>query len=447
VTGVQPATARGGVPGAAPLPPAERVELLDALRGFALLGILVMNLLAFSGYYELKMAGNLATLPTYAADRIVHLMLAAFAEGKFYSLFSLLFGIGFAVQMLRAEQRGDDFVARYRRRLALLVAIGMVHLCVIWAGDILVLYALLGFLLLPLRRYGDRSLLIGAAALIAAPVLLRAVVIASGGALDPGAPVLALGERVDSALFGPGAGTPFISFVAPGGWLELAKYNLGGPIWRFGEILEEGRAFKVLGMFLVGFVAARRALYSDLEGNRRLLRRVLIAGLALGLPGSLLFAWLSVGVEVEFLSALGLAETAAYAVGIAPLALAYAAGFALLWTRPAWRRVLRLPAPAGRMALSNYLSQSLVGIGLFYGVGLGLGGQVGPTLIVPLALLAFAVQVQLSMLWLRRYRYGPAEWLWRSLTYGERQPMRIRKLPSSVGIDVAAAGTAGSSGA
>lgn len=407
---------------AAPVPPAERVVLLDALRGFALLGILTMNLLAFSGYYELKMVGQLASLPTPATDRISHFLMAVFAEGKFYSLFSLLFGIGFAMQMLRAEQKGDDFVLRYRRRLGVLVVIGMVHLCVVWAGDILVLYALLGFLLLPLRRYGDRALLIGAAALIAAPVLLRAVVLASGGVLDPGAPVLALGERLDAGLFGAEAATPLVSFVVPGGWIELAKYNLAGPVWRFGELLQEGRAFKVLGMFLIGFVAARRAIFSNLEANHRLLRRVLIAGLALGVVGNLLFAWLTVAVHAEFLSLLGLAETAAYAVGVAPLALAYGAGFALLWTRPGWRRWLMLPAPAGRMALTNYLAQSFVGIGLFYGVGLGRGGHFGPTLIAPLAVLVFAAQLQLSALWLRRYRYGPAEWLWRSLTYGQRQP-------------------------
>jgi uncharacterized protein len=240
-----------------PVPPGERIELLDALRGFALLGILTMNLLAFSGYYEVKMVGDLASLPTHAADRVTHFLMATLAEGKFYSLFSLLFGIGFAVQMLRAEQRGDRLAPRYRRRLGVLVAIGMVHLCVVWAGDILVLYALLGFLLLPLRRYGDRTLLIGAAALIATPVLLRAAVLASGGALDPGAPVLALAERLDAGLFGAQAATPLVSYVASGGWLELAKYNLAGPVWRLGELLQEGRAFKVLGMFLVGFVAAR----------------------------------------------------------------------------------------------------------------------------------------------------------------------------------------------
>jgi uncharacterized protein len=417
-----------------PVPPGERIELLDALRGFALLGILTMNLLAFSGYYEVKMVGDLASLPTHAADRVTHFLMATLAEGKFYSLFSLLFGIGFAVQMLRAEQRGDRLAPRYRRRLGVLVAIGMVHLCVVWAGDILVLYALLGFLLLPLRRYGDRTLLIGAAALIATPVLLRAAVLASGGALDPGAPVLALAERLDAGLFGAQAATPLVSYVASGGWLELAKYNLAGPVWRLGELLQEGRAFKVLGMFLVGFVAARRAIFSDLEANRRLLRRVLVAGLALGAAGNLLFAWLSLGMHAEFLSLLGLAETAAYAVGVAPLALAYAAGFALLWTRPGWRRWLITPAPAGRMALTNYLTQSFVGIGLFYGVGLGWGGRVGPTLLVPLALIVFAAQVQLSALWLRHFRYGPAEWLWRSLTYGQRQPMRIRQRPAVLGV-------------
>jgi uncharacterized protein len=412
--------------GLLPVTSAERVELLDALRGFALLGILVINLGGFIGYFELTPEQRMA-LPTALTDGAAEFFLAAFGKGKFYSLFSLLFGIGFAVQMLRAEERGVDFAPRYRRRLAIPVAIGAVHLSFIWAGDILVLYALLGFLLIPLRRLPDRTLLFVSLVLIATPVLQHALMLMSDGLLNPGGWLIALSERIDAQLVGADVATPYLSLVVQGGWADFFRWNASGPTWRFGEILEEGRAFKVLAMFLVGFVVARRSIFHDLERHRGLFRRVLLIGLAVGLIANLGMAYLAVLGGAEYLSPAGLAETGLYAVGVVPLALAYAAAFALLWASPRWRRLLLVMAPAGRMALTNYVAQSVIAIALFYGIGLGWGGRVGPTLVVPLALLIFAAQVQLSVFWLRRFRYGPLEWLWRSLTYGERQPMRLRE--------------------
>jgi uncharacterized protein len=415
-------TAAPAAPG--PVQPVERVALLDALRGLALLGILIINLLGFTGYFELTLEQR-ASLLTASADRAAEFLMTAFARGKFYSLFSLLFGIGFAVQMLRAEQKGIDFAPRYRRRLAVLVGIGLVHLCVIWSGDILVLYALLGFLLIPLRRLPDRALLLAAAMLIVAPVLQHAVIVLSGGVLNPGGPLLWLGARIDAHLLGADAATPYLSAAVQGGWTGFVQYNLPGPVWRFGELLEEGRPFKVFAMFLVGFVAARRAIFHDPDRHRPLLRAVLFVGLAVGLVANLAMAYMGVFLRPRHLSGLAVGESALYAAGVAPLALAYAAAFALLWTYAATKRWMAALAPAGRMALTNYLLQSLVAIGIFYGIGLGWGGKLGPTLVVPLALLIFGAQLQLSAWWLHRFRFGPAEWLWRSLTYGTWQPLRL----------------------
>jgi uncharacterized protein len=413
---------------ATPVPPAERVELLDALRGFALLGILVINLAAFSGWPFIS-AAHQAALPTAAVDHQVHFLSTLLVEGKFYSLFSLLFGIGFAVQMLRAQERGIDFAPRFRRRLWVLLGIGMVHLCFFWYGDILVLYALLGFLLIPVRRFGDRPLLIAAAALILAPIAVHTAILLSGGVL-PGAPLRDLARTVD-AHFGFEA-EDFPSLLGRIGWVEFFQLNLAGPLYRFATFLDTSRALKVFGMFLIGFVAARRAIFRDVAAHRALLRRVLAWGLALGLAVNVAWAWITLVVSPRSLSWPALAETAGYALGVAPLALAYAAAFALLWQRPRWRRHLQRLAPAGRMALTNYLVQTAFGIGLFYGVGLGLTGKLGPTFVVPLAVVVFVTQVRISALWLRHCRYGPAEWLWRSLTYARRQPMRIRERPPVV---------------
>jgi uncharacterized protein len=418
-----------GSPG--PIPPGERVELLDALRGLAILGIFVINLHAFSEWSTIS-ASEQAELPTAAADPAVFLLMTLLAQGKFFSLFSLLFGIGFAVQMLRAEEKGVDFAPRFRRRLWVLLGIGMVHLCFVWYGDILVLYALLGFLLIPVRRFGDRPLLMAAAALILAPMAVHTMIVLSGGALDPGAPLRALAVRVDAQFGIETADYPWL--LGRLGWVEFFQVNAAGPFWRFSAFLQESRATKVFGMFLIGFVAARRLIFRDIAAHRALLRRVLVAGLALGLTANLVWLWIRIGLSPAFVSWTGVAETVGYALGVAPLALAYAAGFALLWEQPWWHRQLLRLAPAGRMALTNYLMQSVIGIALFYGIGLGWTGRVGPALVLPLVVLIFVAQVQLSAVWLRRFRYGPVEWLWRSLTYGQWQRLRAGERAAAVGV-------------
>jgi uncharacterized protein len=419
------ASLRPASQGLLPVAPGERVELLDALRGFALLGILVINLGGFIGYWELTAEQRLA-LPSALTDGAAQFLTYALAQEKFYSLFSLLFGIGFAVQVLRAEQRGIDFAPLYRRRLGVLAAIGAVHLVLIWWGDILLLYAMVGFLLISLRRLPDRTLLFVALALIAVPLLQHVMAVLSSGLLNPGAPFLALSDRIEAIFLDPEVATPYLSLVVQGGWTDFFNWNATGPVWRLGMVLQDGRAFKVLAMFLFGFVIVRRGVLLDLEGYRPLFKSVLLIGGCVGLIANLGLAYIRVDLAPEFLSWSAVAQSALYTIGVAPLALAYAAGFALLWMSPTRRVWLTVMAPAGRMALTNYLAQTVIAIGLFYGVGMGWGGKMGPTLVVPLALLIFGIQVLVSTLWLRRFRYGPMEWLWRSLTYGQWQTMRLR---------------------
>jgi len=417
------------MPGSGPIPAAERVELLDALRGLAILGIFVINLHAFSEWSAIS-ASEQAGLPTAAVDPAVFLLMTLLAQGKFFSLFSLLFGIGFAVQMLRAEEKGVDFAPRFRRRLWVLLGIGMVHLCFVWYGDILVLYALLGFLLIPVRRLGDRPLLIAAAALILVPVAVHSMIVLSGGVLNPGTPLRVVAVGVDAHFGIQMEDYPWI--LGRLGWVEFFQVNASGPLWRFAYFLEESRAAKVFGMFLIGFVAARRLIFRDIDAHRAVLSRVLVAGLALGLVANTVWLWIRIGSPPSE-SWTGVAETMAYALGVAPLALAYAAGFALVWQRPWWRRQLQRLAPAGRMALTNYLMQSVIGIALFYGIGLGWTGRVGPALVLPMVIIIFVAQVQLSALWLHHFRYGPVEWLWRSLTYGQWQRLRADERAAAVG--------------
>lgn len=403
----------------APTTERERLDILDASRGFALAGILLLNLAVFTGYMFMPRP-EADALPTARFDLPVLGAIVWLGYGKFYSLFSLLFGIGFFLQLTAAQQRGDAKLKVFRRRLWALLAIGLAHLYV-WEGDILALYASVGFLLIPFRRVSNRALLSAAAALVLAPVLLQAAISATGGAADPGAPLLRAGDAVLVATGFPRGTTPYPT-VRDAGWTELLRFQLSGVFFRYADLLTSGRPFKVLAMFLVGLWVGRSAVLSDLERWAPRLRQVRFWGFAIGLPGALAQTAL-MGSAPAATSWLKVVEALAYAAGVAPLGLAYAATLALLWRDGKWRRRMLVLAPAGRMALTNYLTQTAIAIVVFYGIGLGLMGRVGPVWWPLITLIVFAAQVAASRWWLQRFAFGPVEWIWRQATYRRRLPL------------------------
>ena len=376
-----------------------------------------MNLAVFTGFIFMS-PGQMAALPTAATDGPVALVLVWLAYGKFYSLFSLLFGIGFALQLDSAARDGDARLSRFKRRLAILLAIGLIHLTFIWEGDILALYAMIGFLLVPFRRLSQRSLIVTAAILIGLPVVQQLLIVLSNGALDPGAPLMETGKRWQEAMgFGPGA-EPY-PFLKEANLADAAWFQLSGFWFRYADLLTTARPFKVLALFLLGLWVGRSGILRDLDAATPLLTRVRRWGYAVGLPAALVQAVLLL-TGTSPTSPLSIVGSLAYALGVAPLGLAYAAHVGLLWRRQVWRDRLSLVIPAGRMALTNYLSQTAIAIGLFYGIGLGWMGEVGPTLWPLIVVVVVAVQCAASWWWLARYRFGPMEWLWRAATYGRR---------------------------
>lgn len=414
----------------APAPPTtitDRVTLLDALRGFALIGVLLMNMPAFSGIVYMS-PDQMAASSTAATDLPVAVVMLWLAYGKFYSIFSLLFGIGFALQLDAALRRGDAHVSVFKRRLVVLLGIGLVHMYA-WEGDILVLYALIGFMLLPLRRMPDPLLLRTSAVLLFAPVLLQLAITLSGGALDPGAPLVQLGERTLLATGFANDALPYPT-LAHAGWAEYLRFQLSGPFFRYADLLTTGRPFKVLAMFLLGLWIGRSSLLRGGEETVPLLRRVQRWGFIVGAPAALAQAVLLIagGAAASWLK---LAEALAYALGVVPLALAYAATFTLLYHHERWRRRLDVLGPAGRMALTNYLSQTALQILLFYGVGFALMGKVGATLLPLITATVITAQVLGSRWWLSRFQFGPMEWIWRQATYGRRLPLRSTSSPEA----------------
>lgn len=389
--------------GAAPASGGERYEAIDALRGFALMGILFANLPYWAGL-PFARPGD---LPKLAGG----IDLAAFSaffnfalDGKFYTLFSALFGLGFALQLDRLEKRGADGLRVFRRRMAALLLIGLVHILFVWDGDILTLYAALGFALPLFRKASDRAVLLWALGFLFA-VPMAGVLLEEQAGLHPGAPLAAVGVAISHALGVTSEPAP-IPFVGGGGWREFGVWQACGWAFNYADRLENWRIAKVLGTMLVGLVAGRYLIRGQLIGNRRLLWRVLLGGLVIGVPANLLYAQLPPHSQASWPSL----------IGTAPLGFAYGAGFLLLWE--AFPNLLRGIAPVGRMALTSYLTHSVVGALVFFGIGLGLMGQVPILKVYALGFVIYGAQIAFSRLWLARHRQGPAEALWRRLTYG-----------------------------
>ena len=404
----------------APISGRERIEVLDVLRGLAICGILIGNMQWFSGYGMMPPA-LLEQTPVY--DRVTHFLVHLFVEGKFYSIFSLLFGFGFAMQIARAEERGDLGASLFKRRLSWLLVIGVMHAFLVWAGDILSVYALMGFVLLLFRKKSDNSLFKWASVMIVIPVVTALLLY-----------VLFVSLVTPEFLAKIEAGQldnwrQTVTTVQQGTYFQLmTDFNLDYVSGRWAGLLIQMRLPKILAMFLFGLYAYRKGVFHDPSQHKPFIRRVMIYGLTLGLIGNLMMAALA-GNEAPFPPTLaGWFGVIGYAFGVPALALGIAASVLLLWQSTAWRSVLATLAPAGRMALTNYLMQSIVCVLIFYGYGLGYFGTVGALPATLTALGIFAVQIVLSTAWLKSFRYGPMEWIWRRLTY--RRRMSLRKDPA-----------------
>ncbi len=388
---------------------AERIEILDALRGLALFGILLANILVWSGWaimtdgQRLELAGSDSVEWQY---RFHHLLI----DGKFYTIFSLLFGAGFALQIARLSRRGADGLRIYRRRVLILLAIGLVHSWLIWDGDILTLYALLGLLLPVFHRWSERNLLIAAAVLIFV-VPAAGIWLFSTMGWKPHAALYALSFAMAEALGADTSLDKVIPWLRRDDFMGWFSWTISGTPFSWGLRLESWRIPKVLGIMLLGVVVGRRLADGTLLEDRRLLRRVLVSGLILGLPASAAYALLPGQGQSNWPSLLG----------TVPMALAYAAAFVLLWPRA--HAYLKHLAPVGRMALTNYLTQSIIGILLFHGIGLGFVGHLRPSSIYATAALIFGAQLLLSRWWLDRHEQGPMEAFWRTCTYGRTKTL------------------------
>jgi uncharacterized protein len=383
---------------ASPIDPSKRIDAIDVLRGLALFGILAVNLIT-----EFRVSIFEQFLPSSGTqaplDVAVSVFLKVFVQSKAFALFSLLFGIGLAIQFERLDPQRRTLLLV--RRLAVLLAIGLVHLFLIWNGDILTEYAIAGFFVLPFL-FGPRWLLAAGGLFFLGVYLVNPLpselvslpdakwmtqhVAEAGRVYGTGGFLETLAFRIHEVPFI----FPLHAFVFP---RTIALFLFGAFVWRTGILRRERRGL-LLGVALAGIVAG--------------------LGLTLAADG-----YVFSGSPTSRRAIVLMRD-------LAPVLLAFGYGAAVigLMSLSNGRKMLVWAAPIGRMAFTNYLVQSLVLGWLFYGYGLGLFGRLGPAAALLIAIALYAAQAMLSASWLKRYWYGPVEWLWRALMYGLAPPMR-----------------------
>ena len=396
-----------------PLPAGERLPVLDVLRGFALLGILIMNMPGFS-YSTFAEADGSHLWPSLLDQRAEQLRDLLFS-GKFNSMFSLLFGIGFTLQFARMQTRDPTNATRmYLRRLLVLAVFGLVHALVFWTGDVLHVYALLGLVLvLGLHRVSDRGIVALIVACLVYPALsgvLRVMVMTQDVVAARVRESQAF-EISNNAAYGHGSVADTVTEN-----VRVMAYFYGDPI----SLWSTFGWYVMMGMtLLIGVLAGRRRWVQRipelLPQIRRLAWWMLVIGLVCGAAFSVIFE-MNRSPGPSPIKVLG---SVCYSVSRLSLMLCYVLVIVQLAQGATWQRWLAPLAAAGRMPLTNYLMQTAICITLFHGWGFGLWAKVGPALGLLLSFaIYFTVQVPWSLWWLRRHERGPMEALWARLTYG-----------------------------
>jgi uncharacterized protein len=384
------------LPTQGPVAPSNRIEGIDVMRGLALFGVLTINIVfEFRVSIFEQFLSPDSTIP--AIDRALRDVLAAAIELKALALFSFLFGVGLAIQFDRLTNNPRRLTLLVRR-LVVLLAIGAVHLFLVWNGDILVEYAVVGLVVLPFLFCPMwLTLLVAAACLIlfiTMPLLPPVVKFPSH---------FWIGEHIVQATMAYGHG----------GFMDVLAFRIR-EIPAMLPLLVEIFP-RTIALFLFGALAWRSGILQRASEHKRLLLGIAIGGVLFGGVLTVAAQWrdLFVWPSREVMERFG---------GIA-LAAGYASGIVGLTSVPAGQRMLAWAAPVGRMAFTNYLGQSLILGWIFYGYGFGLFGKLSVSAAFTVGVVIYAMQAAVSAWWLGRYQYGPVEWLWRSLMYGSWQPM------------------------
>lgn len=406
-----------------PLKPGERLIFLDFLRGIALFGILMVNLPLMNAPFTTEI-GEFA-IWTDKANRITAMLIRFFFTGKFYVMFSLLFGIGFYYFMNKVTDKDNGILGIFAKRLAWLFIFGVLHVLFLWYGDILVIYSLMGFALMLFRNCKNKTLLIWAGALLIFPnILIGLLVLLIQFAMNIPEAAGFIEEAFIAAKF----------TMAQFSENAIQTYSSGS----FGEIFVN-RAFEymnmsnafifympnVVAMFLIGIVLARKKVFEDLNKNYGFFVKLLLWSLPFGIAGSFAYAYTASNISFIVIDQYSLYNMLGASIGGPALGFVYISLIALIYRKGLFKKIITPISRMGRMALTNYLMQSIICTTIFYSYGFGLYGKVNYWQGVIMVIAIYFVQVTYSYYWLKFYRFGIFEWVWRSLTYGKKQKMKL----------------------
>lgn len=404
---------------AQPTATSERIYTLDVIRGFALLGIFIMNMPWFNTSFYAGSSGP--KLWPQWWDTTTETLTEVLFSGKFNSMFSMLFAVGFILQLERLEARDPQHAkAIYLKRLFWLFVFGAIHLCVFWGGDVLHIYAVFGLLLLALRRAPEKFLwtLFGACMLFPVGMGLYRLLTFTPADGEYIRTLMQTWTATDNAAYGHG------SFLVAmrAHWQEAVHLYTVPTQMRLMAMF----FVAILATMLLGLIAGRRRFFQDAMNQMPLIRRVQWWALGLGLATGVVYgAWQATATDFITPSPSRVVALVCYFLSRVLIMVFYVATLIRAAHSPAWAPRLKPMAAAGRMPLTNYLMQTAIATTLFYGWGFGLWGKVGPALDLALAVgIFFIVQVPLSAWWLKRFELGPMEWLWRKLTYGHASMRR-----------------------
>ncbi|MEB5478374.1 DUF418 domain-containing protein [Shouchella clausii] len=395
--------------------PSERIHELDMIRGIALFGILMANMIAFKtlAFTDASFMLEGKALSENRLDANVQLFISFFVDGKFYPMFSLLFGLGFSIFYTRVLAKNMAATRVFYRRIVFLLMVGLVHLLLLWSGDILYTYALTA-LLLPLFFHRQQKTLITwtIALILVSAVMMTCYMLFLGVSMEFG---LREGLMTMEDIAGDTASA--LATMANGTYLQIVEYRFFNE--SFFQLFTVIFVIPgILPLFLIGLSMGKAGMFHDVKANVTRWKRLCWIGFLAGFPLTLLEVSIRYNlIDMNPVFTQGLAEGIRMLAGPLQM-LFYVSAFVLLLQKGTVARLFMPIASAGRMALTNYLLQTIVATTIFYGYGFGLFGSVSSSQGLLIAVVIYATQVVLSHLYLKKWKQGPLEALWRKWTYG-----------------------------
>jgi uncharacterized protein len=396
--------------------PKNRILSIDLLRGIAVLGILIMNIQSMSmigaAYINPMAYGDLAGI-----NKWIWIFSNLLADSKFMSIFSMLFGVGIIIFTYRAEEKGLRAGPLHYRRNFWLFVFGMIHAYLIWYGDILVAYSLCAFLAFAFRKLKPRTLIISSISFFIIPIIFT---VGSGLTIQYW-PEESYNQNMQSWL--PSAEKMEMEIASmQGNWIEQMDTRVPGSVFMQTFLFFWQTFWRVMSMMLLGMALYKWGIISAIKSKSFYIKMAVI-GLGIGyfFTGTGIIQNFRYEWSMDFSMFAGMMYNYIGSVGVA---LGYLALVMLLAKSVKFIKLKRVVSSVGKMAFTNYILMSILGSFIFYGHGLGLFCKVERTGQILIVFIIWIILLIISPLWLKKYQYGPLEWLWRVLTYGHKQPMK-----------------------